>query len=270
MATMGEEAAREKESQKAYDEILEAEISQGLQELGRPADGLILSGLSAGLDIGFSLLMMAAMITAVGDELPSGVVHILVANMYTVGFIFVVLGRSELFTEHTSLAVFPVLGGQAGLLALGRLWGLVYVSNLVGAAAFALLAVRIGPGLGVIAVPAFGEIAHSLVDHSAATIFLSALLAGWLMGLLSWLLSASRETIAQIVIVWLVTAAIGLAQLHHSIVGTVEVLAGVFAGQGVTMADYGHFLLWSTLGNAIGGVIFVALIKYSHAVRRRD
>ena len=270
MRGMGEQANGEKESQKRYEEILESEISQGLQELNRPADGLILSGLSAGLDIGFSLLLMAAMITAVGGELPSGVVRILVANMYSVGFIFVVLGRSELFTEHTSLAVFPVLGGQAGLLELGRLWGLVYVSNLVGAAAFALLAVRIGPGLGVVEASAFGEIAHSMVDHGAAMIFLSALLAGWMMGLLSWLLSASRETIAQILIVWLVTAAIGFGQLHHSIVGTVEVLSGVFAGLGVTMADYAHFLLWSTLGNAIGGVIFVALIKYSHAVRHRS
>ena len=269
MAAMGDEVATDKEAQKRYEEILESEIAQGLQEIRRPADGLILSGLSAGLDIGFSVLLMAAMLTAVGGELPSGIVRILVANMYTVGFIFVVLGRSELFTEHTSLAVFPVLGGEAGVLALGRLWGLVYVSNLVGAAAFALLAVRIGPGLGVIDESAFREIAIGLVDHSSAIIFLSGLLAGWLMGLLSWLLSASRETIAQIVIVWLVTAAIGFGELHHCIVGTVEVLAGVFAGQGVTMADYARFLLWSTVGNAIGGVIFVALIKYSHAVRRR-
>lgn len=258
----------ENESQKPYEAILESEITQGLQELGRPADGLILSGLSAGLDIGFSLLMMAVMLTAVGGEIPDGIVRVLVANMYTVGFIFVVLGRSELFTEHTSLAVFPVLGGQAGVLALARLWGLVFVANLAGAAAFAWLAVRIGPGLGVIDPSAFGVIAHGLVDHTAWVIFLSALLAGWLMGLLSWLLSASRETIAQIVIVWLVTAAIGFGQLHHSIVGTVEVLSGVFAGQGVTLGDYSRFLFWSTLGNAIGGVIFVALIKYSHAVRR--
>jgi formate/nitrite transporter FocA (FNT family) len=66
-------------------------------------------------------------------------------------------------------------------------------------------------------------------------------------------------------IVWLVTTGIGLAHLHHSIVGTVEVLAAVFAAQGVTLAEFGHFLLWATLGNAIGGLVFVALIKYGHA-----
>lgn len=258
---------QEPDSQKTSGEILTAEIAQGLQELRRNAIGLTLSGLSAGLDIGFSLFLMAAMLTAVGGQLPDGVVHILLANMYAVGFIFVVLGRSELFTEHTSLAVFPVLSGDASVAALARLWSLVYVSNIVGATAFAGLVVVVGPKLGVAEPMAFGEIARNLVEHSWGIIFLSALVAGWMMGLLSWLVSASRETISLILIVWLVTAAIGFGQLHHSILGTVEVLAGVFADQGVTLLDYGHFILWTTFGNALGGVIFVALIKYSHAVR---
>lgn len=260
--------AQEPDSQKTSGEILTAEIAQGLQELRRNAIGLTLSGLSAGLDIGFSLFLMAAMLTAVGGQLPDGVVRILLANMYAVGFIFVVLGRSELFTEHTSLAVFPVLSGDASVAALARLWSLVYVSNIVGATAFAGLVVVVGPKLGVAEPVAFGEIARNLVEHSWGIIFLSALVAGWMMGLLSWLVSASRETISLILIVWLVTAAIGFGQLHHSILGTVEVLAGVFADQGVTLFDYGHFILWSTLGNALGGVIFVALIKYSHAIRQ--
>lgn len=50
----------------------------------------------------------------------------------------------------------------------------------------------------------------------------------------------------------------------------VEVLAGLFAGQGITVADYGHFLLWSTLGNAVRRFVFVALIKYAHVVRGSD
>ena len=63
----------------------------------------------------------------------------------------------------------------------------------------------------------------------------------------------------------LVTAAIGLANLHHVILGTVAVLAGAFAGQGVGAEDFGRFLLWATLGNAPGGVVFVALVKYGLA-----
>ena len=87
------------------------------------------------------------------------------------------------------------------------------------------------------------------------------------LGLLSWLLSAAQETIARIVLVWLVTGAIGLLGLHHCIAGTVEVLAGVLVDPSLGAWDYGRFLLWATLGNAIGGVLMVGVVKYSHAVR---
>ena len=190
--------------------------------------------------------------------------------MYAVGFIIVVLGRSELFTEQTTLAVLPVLNRRASPAALLRLWVVVYVANLIGAAVFAGLAVLIGPALGVADVEAFGAIARQVVNHGGLVIFGSALLAGWLMGLMSWLVAASRDTVGQLVIVWLVASAIGFARLHHVVVGSVEVLAGLFVGaEGVTIASGGQFLLWATLGNILGGSFFVALIKSSYAVRGR-
>jgi formate/nitrite transporter FocA (FNT family) len=185
--------------------------------------------------------------------------------MYSVGFLFVVIGRSELFTEQTTLAVLPVLKGSATLTQLLRLWGIVYVANLIGAGCFAFLAVLIGPSSGVIESRAFGAIAHRVTDHPGLTIFMSAVLAGWLMGLLSWLVAAGRDTISQIVMVALVTTVIGFCRLHHVILGTVEVLSGVFADQGISPSDFGKFLLWTTLGNIVGGTVFVALIKYGHA-----
>jgi formate/nitrite transporter FocA (FNT family) len=250
---------------KGSGQILSHEIEEGRSALERPAGALFLSALSAGLDIGFSLFLMAIMRTKAAGVLPEPVVLILVANMYAVGFIFVVLGRSELFTEQTTLAVLPVLGGRASVGALLRLWLIVYVANLIGAAGFALLAAFVGPALGVITPSAFGEIAHRLLDHSGRDIFLGAVLAGWLMGLLSWLVAAGRDTISQVVLVWLITAAIGFAGLSHVVLGAVEVLAGAFAGQDVGPADVGRFLLWATLGNVVGGSVFVALIKYGHA-----
>ena len=74
--------------------------------------------MSAGLDVGFSVLLMAAMWTAAEGKLSTPVVRILIGNMYAIGFVFVVLGRSELFTEQTTLAVLPVLaaGRQIGSL----------------------------------------------------------------------------------------------------------------------------------------------------------
>jgi formate-nitrite transporter family protein len=241
------------EPRKSGRRILEQEITEGLAEIQRNTSGLLISGFSAGLDLGFSVLLMAVVFTQTGKVFPKPVVEFLVAGAYSIGYIFVILGRSELFTEHTTLAVLPVINGRASLRELARLWGPIYVSNLAGGVIFAGLIVIVGPGLGVIDPQALGSIASGL--------------AGWLMGLLSWLVTASRDTISQIVIILLMTGTIGFIHLHHSIAGSVEVLVGLLAGQGVTLADFGHFLLWATLGNSIGGVVFVAWLKYGQVIR---
>jgi formate/nitrite transporter FocA (FNT family) len=258
-----------KTPQKSYRQILREEINLGLVEINRSPVGLLISGFSAGLDLSFSLFLSAVMFTISDNNVSEMVRTLLMANTYTVGFIFVVLGRSELFTEHTTLAVLPVLNGRATVTSLLRLWLLVYVGNLSGTALFAFLAWIIGPPFGI-KLQAFAYLAHFNIAHTWWQILLGAMLAGWLMGLLSWLVTAARDTISQIAVVWLVTAAIGIAHLPHCIAGTTEVLSGLFAGQGITLADYGHFLLWATLGNAVGGVIFVAVIKYSHVIRSSE
>ncbi|MCR9232643.1 MAG: formate/nitrite transporter family protein [bacterium] len=253
------------EAKKAPGQILQAELVEAMDALTRSSLRLFLSGLSAGLDIGFSLFLVAVVQTLGQGSLSEPVLKILVGMMYSFGFILVVVGRSELFTEQTSLAILPLLSRQASFKMVFRLWGIVYVANLIGAMLFAVLVVIIGPALGVIDVKVFGELSRSIVDHPGWVILLSGMLAGWLMGLLSWLVYAGRDTISQIVIVFLITSVIGLGHLHHCIVGSVEVLAGVFADPGTTLADYGNFLLWTTAGNALGGVIFVSLLKYGHA-----
>jgi formate/nitrite transporter FocA (FNT family) len=257
----------EKSSQKTYQTILEQEITEGLRELDRSMAGLFISGVSAGLDVSFSLFLIAVMMTITRGQMGPAVQEILSAAMYRVGFVLVVLGRSELFTEHTTRAVYPVLHGRAPVLRLFRLWAVIYVANLVGTAVFAEIAAAIGPALGVIDSRVLGEIAERVVDHPGWVIFFSGLLAGWLMGLLSWLVSAARDTTSQVLLVGLITWSIGIAHLHHAVVGSVEVLAGIFARQGVDFRGFGHFLLWTTLGNAAGGVFFVALFKYGHVIR---
>jgi formate/nitrite transporter FocA (FNT family) len=238
-----------------------------LRELERSNKGLFISGVSAGLDLGFSLFLMGVMLTLIHDRSGTPASAILVAMMYSVGFVFVVLGRSELFTEHTTRAVYPVLMGRASTGALFRLWGTIYVANLMGVSAFAWLTSFIGPALAVIAPEAFDGIARGLVAHPWWVIVLSGILAGWLMGLLSWLVTAGRDTISQVFFVGLITSAIGLCHLHHAVLGAGEVLVALFSHHAVTWREFGHFLLWTTLGNMTGGVFFVALLKFSHVIR---
>lgn len=255
------------EPRKPARKILEAQITEGLASIERSTSGLIIAGLSAGLDLGFSVFLMGTIMSMESTQIPMLVRELAVAAAYSIGFIFVIMGRSELFTEHTTLAILPVLNGRANILQLLRLWGLVYVANIVGGGLFAVLATAIGPAMGVIKLTAFYEIAHPVIAHPWWVILLSGVLAGWLMGLISWLVAASRDTVSQILLILLVTTTIGLAHLHHSMAGSIEVLAGVLSGTGISLADYGHFLLWATLGNVVGGTVFVGLIKYGHVVR---
>jgi formate/nitrite transporter FocA (FNT family) len=260
-------AGDDPEPKKPSAQILKHELKEALDALERSSAQLFFSGVAAGMEIGFSLFLMAIVETTAEGELPHAVVKLLVANMYSFGFILVILGRSELFTEQTSLAVMPVLNGQASLADLARVWGCVYSGNVLGAAIMAAVLAWFGPALGEFSRETLVHIASRAATPPGYVMLMSGVLAGWLMGLLSWLVAASRDTISQVAIIWLVATAIGLGHLHHAVLGSVEVLAGVFASRELTAGDFGRFLLWTTLGNALGGPIFVALLKYTHARR---
>lgn len=253
--------------QRPTTEVLGSLIETGQHEIERERTGLLLSGFSAGLDIGFGPLLMAVLLTLTQSGYGDITTELLLASAYAVGFIFVILGRTELFTEHTTLAVLPVLDRRASLGGLARLWGLVYVSNVVGGLVFTAFIVTLLPDLGVASAEAFATIAHKLVDHGLTAMFVSAILAGWLMGLVAWLVTAAQETLSRLVVIWLVTATIGLLHLPHSIAGNVEVLFGLFVSPEVSVLDYLRFLALATAGNVVGGVVFVGGLKYGHVVR---
>lgn len=207
---------------------------------------------------------MAVIATQADGELSRLVKELLLAAAYSVGFVFVVMGRSALFTEQTTSAVLPVLARRASPAQLMRLWGLVLAGNLAGAAAIAAIIALLGPSMGIIEAKAFAEIASKLLGAPWWIMLISAAAAGWLMGLLAWLVVAGRDTVSQIVAVVLTTFVIGFAGFHHSIAGSIEVLMAVFAAAGPDWGAYGTFLFWAVLGNALGGVFFVALLKFGH------
>ncbi|MFT5032139.1 MAG: formate/nitrite transporter FocA (FNT family) [Bacteroidia bacterium] len=252
------------EAQKNYHTILEQQTARAEEELKRPALALFLSGLTAGLDVGFGPFAMAVNTTLFKGAVADPFITLLNANLYSIGFVFVVLGYSALFTEQTASAVQPVLSRRANVGSLVRLWGIVLTANILGAAAFSYFAAILGPALEVVDPHVLGEIAHRMVAKPWWVMLLSGVAAGWLMGLLAWLITAARDTTSQLICVWLTTMLIGLSGMHHSIAGTVEILMGLFTGTGVTASGYVTFLVWSVIGNALGGVIFVAGLKYSH------
>ena len=91
---------------------------------------------------------------------------------------------------------------------------------------------------------------------------LKAIVGGWLVALIAWLVAASRDTSSQAVVIYVLAFLIPAGGLIHCIAGSSEVLISVFAGE-VSFSGYlGGFLLPATLGNTIGGVFLVALLNY--------
>jgi formate/nitrite transporter FocA (FNT family) len=247
---------------KSVEQITKEQVEEGIEEYNRSNRGLFLSAFTAGMDLGFSLLIMAILYTMFASKVSPEVMRVMMAAAYPIGFLFVVLGRSALFTEHTTLAVFPVLDGKKPLSGLARNWGIIYAGNLVGGYIIGLMIAWLGPRLGIISYHSLEEIALHLIENKGVIILGSGLLAGWLMGLLSWLVTSSQETISRIFIVFMITSAIGLGSLHHCIVGSTEMFVGVLVSDKITIMDYLTTQFWATLGNIIGGVFFVSVLKF--------
>lgn len=255
----------------SYRNILEREMENALQEVARPLKGLFLSALSAGLNLSFGVLFMAMVLTYSGGGFASKfTTQTVLAGISAIAFLFVIIGQTELFTAQTTMAVLPVLDGRIGFRELGRLWGVIYVGNLIGCAGFATLIAAVGPPMGIVTPSAAGSLADALTGLPWWVVLASAVVAGWLMGMATWLSAASRDTIGRTVIILLVTATIGFGPFHHVILGTTELLTALLLGQGITAATFGGFLLLATVGNVIGGSVFVGILNYGHIALAGD
>ncbi|WP_244152412.1 formate/nitrite transporter family protein [Psychrobacter pasteurii] len=104
-------------------------------------------------------------------------------------------------------------------------------------------------------------LAHHVLDYSWWVLLGSAIVAGWMMGIAAWLVTSARDTLSRVLLVALITACIGVLGLHHSIVGNIEVFSGVLFGD-TSILDYIRFLLLALIGNTIGGVVFVTVLKF--------
>ena len=229
------------------------------EEMGRPVSQLLFSSLAAGLTIGFSVLAGAFLASLV----PPPYHHAAAAVGYPLGFIFVVLARSQLFTENTLEPVIPLLHNhdRRTLVSLLRLWAVVLPGNLVGALAFALVAAYT-PAIGLDLQAHILELSVEATDGGFWLVAFQAVFGGWLVALMAWLVSSTRATGAQIVFVWITTAPIAAFGFRHSIAGAVEAFFRAAVGSASWSQMIAGFLVPAILGNIAGGVTLVALLNH--------
>ncbi|MEO6966021.1 MAG: formate/nitrite transporter family protein, partial [Acidobacteriaceae bacterium] len=137
---------------------------------------------------------------------------------------------------------------------------IVLPSNLVGAFVFAMLAVRTG-ALRPEYVNAMVQFGQEATNLSSSHIFWSAVIGGWIIALVAWLVSGSHSITGSVMLIWLLTFLVGLGHFAHCVASSGEILAAVLQHQ-VAASQYFRWLLPAVLGNIAGGVLIVTLLEY--------
>lgn len=246
--------------------VHEAIRHDGEEELRRPLSALGWSGLAAGLAMGFSFLTEGLLRSALPDRAWTP----LIVNLgYPIGFLIVIIGRQQLFTENTLTAIIPLLArrNMTTFRAVLRLWGAVLTANLVGAHLFAWVIAQT-PVARPEVMDALKQLAVQAAAQSAWVAIIRGVFAGWLIAMVVWMLAAvDRERVAIIVAL---TYVVGLGGLTHVIAGSIEVLFLVMIGAKTWSSYFFGYMCPTLLGNILGGVSLVSALNHAQVVAGMD
>ena len=257
-------AAQKNLERPSAEEIYQQVARNAKQELKRTTVSLAVSGFTGGTFMGFSALGVGVVLAMLGTG-PKA--ELLSRTLYPLGFIVVIIGRSQLFTENTLYPVALVLAEKRQLWDTLRLWAIVLPSNLLGALAFASLIslTHAVPG------PIVQAIAHLGVEASRVplmTVFWSGVMGGWIIATAAWMVSGSHSVTGSIALIWLLTFVVGAGNFAHCIASSGEIMSAALTGQ----IPWSHYFKWlgpAVGGNVCGGVLMVTLLEYGQAILGR-
>lgn len=238
--------------------IFEVIRRNGEEELERSNRSLFWSGIAAGIMISFSVLGEAIFRT----YLPDAPWRYLLENLgYSLGFIVVILGGMQLFTENTISTVLPALSDprMAMLARVARLWALVLGANVVGAFCVAAL-YAYTPAIPPELLPALTELSQHATGMTASEGFMKAIPAGVLVAAIVWMLPQAEESSFWVILVftWLIAA----GDFTHIVAGSVEMAFLMVQGQLGGLDALLRFFLPVLAGNIVGGTVIFTLIAW--------
>ena len=226
-------------------------------ELNRSSRALAFSGVAGGLTMGLTALGVATSRALLGEGAGAEFVSLL---FYPIGFVAVIIGRAQLFTENTLYPVVLVLSERRHVLETLRLWAVVFAANVAGAFFFAVLAARTS-SLEPKTLEEIVKMGVGMVAATPANVFWSGVIGGWMIALVAWMVSASHWTIGQIAVVWLLCYVVGAGHFAHCIATSGEIIVAALRGM-TTGGAYLRWLLFATLGNITGGVVIVSVLNW--------
>jgi formate/nitrite transporter FocA (FNT family) len=261
-----QEEEAERRSAPAGTVVYKAIRSEGEDELERSTRALAWSGLAAGLSMGFSLIAQGIL----HAHIPNTDWRPLVTSIgYSVGFLIVILGRQQLFTENTLTVMLPLMLRRDGATFrnVARLWVTVLLANLVGALAFAFVLARTNLFEDAVR-DAFVRVSEASFNGDFWLTVLRGIFAGWLIAMMVWLLPFAET--ARVWVIIIVSYLVGVAGFSHVVAGSVEVMFLAAGGHIAWIDCFGSYVIPSLIGNVIGGVALVAAINHAQVVAGGD
>jgi formate/nitrite transporter FocA (FNT family) len=248
-------------SRPSAEDIYKQVAKNAQEELKRSSVSLAISGLTGGIFMGLSALGVGVILAHLGGGPGAYVVS---RMFYPLGFIVVILGRSQLFTENTLYPVALVLTEPQQIWNTMRLWATVLPANVVGAFVFAMLA-GLTRAIPADVVQAIAGLGLAAVHQPASTIFWSGVVGGWIIATAAWLVSGSHSITGSVMVIWMLTFVVGLGNFAHCIATSGEILTAVLTHQ-LAWAAYPRWFGPALAGNICGGVIMVTLLEYGQAI----
>ena len=239
--------------------VFEIVRREGAEEMTRPAASLFWSGIAAGFALAFSLAV-SGMLTAILEPGPAR--DLIKPFGYVTGFVIVVFGRLQLFTENTIAAILPLAANftRSNAYRMGRLYLIVLSANLIGAAMSAIV-LSFLPVMKPEHLAGAMEVARHAMEPGFFETMALGVPAGFLVAAMVWMLPTGKN--GEFFIVVTIIYILGLGEFAHVIVGAVEVGVLVLAGEMNFLAGLGGFIVPALIGNMIGGTALFALLAYA-------
>ncbi len=252
---MSETSGRpEPEVEDAFDRI----VDEGQERLERPLLALVSTGLLGGIDVGTGVLAYLVVKAHTGDTLLAGLA-------FSIGFVALLLARSELFTENFLVPVTAVVARSGTPLGLARLWSVTLVTNLLGGLLMMWIVMTARPDLHETAIEIGTKYADLGVTLESFTL---AVLAGAVITLMTRMQHATESLGVQLVPAILFGALLAGAELFHCILDSLFMFAAMIAGADIGVGTWLTALGWSALGNMVGGIGLVTAIRLLRVPRR--
>ncbi len=252
------------------DQIYDRAMAEGRRRLHLSALDQLSTGFIAGVTIIFGIVALGVAEAFVEPRFGPGIASLAGALAFGIGLVFLIVGRSELFTEDFLDPVAALLSSEQKRWGrLARLWGMTLFFNLVGGGVFVLL-MTVKGALPDGAAGPLRTIAEEIVRQEALPAFVNAIAAGAILTLMTWLLQAVNSVGSRIAIAWAVGAFVALGPFNHVVVTALHLLFGVGFGASVAAGDFVSTLVVATAGNLVGGLLFVTLTHLGQAAGARS